>query len=35
MQAAQQWKFAPGAATESTLLFEYNRRGVDASVQSR
>ncbi|HEY4052988.1 MAG TPA: TonB family protein [Terriglobales bacterium] len=36
MQAAQQWKFVPGAAaTEPTLLFEYNRRGVDASVQSR
>ena len=35
MQAAQQWKFAPGAATDATLLFEYNRRGVDASVQSR
>jgi TonB family protein len=35
MQAAQQWKFAPGAAAnESTLLFEYNRRGVNASVQS-
>jgi TonB family protein len=36
MQAAQQWKFAPGAApTESTLLFEYNHRGVEASAQSR
>ncbi len=35
MQAAQQWKFAPGAAAESTLLFEYNRRGVEASAQSR
>lgn len=34
MQAAQQWKFAPSAAVrESTLLFEFNRRGVDASVQ--
>ena len=30
MQAAQQWKFVPGAATESTLLFAYSRRGVDA-----
>jgi serine/threonine-protein kinase len=34
MQAAQQWKFAPAASNnEQTLLFEYNRRGVDASVQ--
>jgi TonB family protein len=34
MQAAQQWKFAPAAASESTLVFEYNRRGVEASAQS-
>jgi TonB family protein len=34
MQAAQQWKFALGAGTDSTLLFEYNRRGVEASAQS-
>lgn len=34
MQAAQQWKFVPVSAdSEPTLLFEYNRRGVDASVQ--
>jgi TonB family protein len=36
MQAAEQWKFLPVAANnEQTIVFEYNRRGVDASVQSR
>jgi TonB family protein len=34
MQAAQQWKFAPAASpTESTLVFAFNRRGVEASIQ--
>ena len=34
MQAAQQWKFAPAAsASESTLVFAFNRRGVEASIQ--
>jgi TonB family protein len=31
MQAAQQWKFAPGRSGEHTLLFAYNRSGVEAS----
>lgn len=31
MQAAQQWKFAPGASGEHTLLFAYKRSGVEAS----
>ena len=35
MQAAQQWKFAPASSGEQTILFAYNRRGVDASVQAR
>jgi TonB family protein len=34
MQAAQQWKFAPASSGEQTILFAYNRRGVDASVQA-
>jgi len=34
MQAAQQWKFAPGSSnTERTLLFAYKRSGVEASEQ--
>jgi TonB family protein len=33
MQAAQQWKFAPASsASESTVVFAFNRRGVDASI---
>jgi TonB family protein len=34
MQAAQQWKFAPATSpSESTLVFAFTRRGVEASVQ--
>ena len=34
MQAAEQWKFAPGGSGEHTLLFAYKRSGVEASDQS-